>query len=190
MVVLDVSKEGGKDISLGDYTHVLAYHACRAEDEQLFRTQGLKPYTKDEALVCAIQKLESDRVSKEEIEAVFDLLWKENQSHQPARVWLMLETKEFLSSSGHYLIYGSEFMNALAMHLGCRNRLKEIGKPMIIECAVPIVDISPYWLRDLEENIKNRSTDNYAIAAENVIDIHYPTGFVRDPYSWGLYKLG
>ena len=195
MFVLDVRKEGGKDISLDDYTHILAYHACRAEDEQLFRTQGLKPYTKDEALVCAIQKLESDWVSKEEIEAVFDSLWEEIKANQPARVWLMLETKEFLSSSGHYLIYGSEFMNALAMHLGCRNRLKEIGKPMIIECAVPIADISPCWLRDLEESIKNRSTDHYAIAvnriaAENVIDIHYPTGFVRDPYSWGLYKLG
>ena len=112
--ILNVKEVQGKNIRLSDYTHIRAYHACRAEDEQIFRTQGLKPYTKDEALEVAIHKLKSERVSKQAIETKFNDLWKEN-AH--TRVWLMLETAEFLDASTHYLIYGSEFINALAMHL-------------------------------------------------------------------------
>lgn len=154
MKILDVKKVGGKKIRLSNYTHILAYHACRAEDGQVFLTQGLRPYTKDEALAAAIQKLKSDRVSRNDIETVFHPLWKETQSSQPARVWLMLESEEFLSESGHYLIYGSEFLNALAMRLGCRERLTQIGKPMIVVCIIPIADISQCWLGDLEQDIK------------------------------------
>ena len=110
-------------------------------------------------------------------------------------IYSLLETTEFFDTSTHYLIYGSEFINALAMHLGCRDRLKEIGKPMIVACNVPISDISACWLNDLEQDIRNRCTEHRAIAVnviapENILDISYPTGSVRDPYSWGHYKLG
>ena len=190
--VLDVNEAKGKRIQLRNYTHIRAFHACRAEDEQILRVQGLKPYTKDEALEIAVCKLEHKYVSKKAIENEFNVLW---ESNTPTKVWLMLETTEFLSTSTHYLIYGSEFLNALAMRLGCRDRLKEIGRPVIVECIVPIVDRSSRWLSDLEQDIKNRNTENRSIAVstvapENIIEIHYPTGYVRDPYSWGHYKLG
>ena len=190
MNILDINKVQGKRIKLSNYTHVLAYHACRAEDEQIFRTQGLKPYTKDEALSAAVHKLESTRVSRKDIEAKFEELW----GKQAKSVYLMLETTELLRASCHYLIYGSEFINALAMQLGCRDRLKEIGKPMFVVCAVPISDIHKDWLDGLEQAIKRKDTANRSIAvsrvaAENVVDVIYPTGVVRDPYSWRNYKL-
>ena len=190
--ILNVKDVQGKSIRLSSYTHIRAYHACRAEDEQIFRTQGLKPYTRNEALEVAIRKLKHNHVNRKAIESEFNTLWKSNT---PTKVWLMLETIEFLSTSTHYLIYGSEFLNALAMRLGCRDRLKGIGKPIIVECIVPIADVSSCWLSDLEQDIKNKNTENRSIAVstvapENIIEIHYPTGYVRDPYSWGKYKLG
>ena len=191
MKILDVKKVHGKKIKLADYTHLLVYHACRAEDEQIFRTQGLKPYTKDEALSAAVRKLKCGRVCKKDIEIRLDELW----GKQSKSVYLMLETTELLGTSCHYLIYRSEFINALAMHLGCRDRLKEIGKPMFVVCAVPISDIHEDWLDDLEQAIRRKNTANRSIAvsrvaAENIIDIIYPTDTVRDPYSWDYYKLG
>ena len=107
----------------------------------------------------------------------------------------MLQTEEFLSASTHYLIYGSEFLNALAMRLGCRDKLSRIGKPMIVVCTIPITDISSCWLSDLEQDIKNRNTGNRSIAVrsvapKNIVDILYPTEYVHDPYSWCLVKLG
>ncbi len=190
--ILDVNEAKGRRIQLSNYTHIRAYHACRTEDEQIFRTQGLKPYTRNEALEVAIRKLEHNYADKKAIETEFNALW---ESNTPTKVWLMLETTEFLSMSTHYLIYGSEFLNALAMRLGCRDRLKKFGKPMIIACNVPISDISSCWLNDLEPDIKNknighRSIAVNAVAPENVVAISYPTGPVRDPYSWGYYKLG
>ena len=190
--VLDVNEAKGKRIQLRNYTHIRAFHACRAEDEQILRVQGLKPYTKDEALEIAVCKLEHKYVSKKAIENEFNVLW---ESNTPTKVWLMLETTEFLSTSTHYLIYGSEFLNALAMRLGCRDRLKKFGKPMIIACNVPISDISLCWLNDLELDIKNKNTSHRsvavnAVAPENVVAISYPSGSVRDPYSCASYKLG
>ncbi len=192
MKILDVKQVQGRKVLLSNYTHIRAYHACRAEDELAFRARGIKPYTKKEALESAIRKLECEHITKQAIEAKFNTLWKTTAN---TKVWLMLEPAEFLSISTHYLIYGSEFINALAMHLGCRDRLKEIGKPMIIACNVPISDISSCWLADLEQDIKNKNTEHRSIAVnavtpENVIAISYPTGFVRDPYSWSSYKLG
>ena len=189
--ILNVKEVQGKNIRLSNYTHIRAYHACRAEDEQIFRVQGLKPYSKKDALEIAIRKLEHEYVSKKAIEIEFNTLW---ESNTPTKVWLMLETAEFLSTSTHYLIYGSEFLNALAMRLGCRDRLKEFGKPIIVACNIPISDISPCWLNDLELDIKNRNTGHRSIAVnavtpENVFSIRYPTGSVQDPYSWGKYKL-
>lgn len=190
--ILNVKEVQGKNIRLSNYTHIRAYHACRAEDEQIFQVQGLKPYSKKDALEIAIRKLEHEYVSKKAIEIEFNTLW---ESNTPTKVWLMLETAEFSSTSTHYLIYGSEFLNALAMRLGCRDRLKEFGKPMIVACNIPISDISPCWLNDLELDIKNRNTGHRSIAVnavtpENVFSIRYPTGSVQDPYSWGKYKLG
>lgn len=190
--ILDVREAQGRKILLSDYTHIRAFHACRAEGEQIFGIQGLKPYTKDEALKVAICKLENKYVSKKVIETEFNNLWVENT---PAKVWLMLETTELLSTSTHYLIYGSEFLNALAMQLGCRDRLKKFGKPIVVACNIPISDISSCWLNDLELDIKNKNTGHRsiavnAVAPENIIEIQYPTGYVCDPYSWRKYKIG
>ena len=193
--MLDVNGFSGKSIRLSDYTHILAYHACRSIDEHCFRDQGLKPYTQEEALKEAVQKLESARVDRRQIESKFYQLWAETYTHSPSRVWLMLSTKEFLSDSSHYLIYGSEFMNALAMRLGCRDELSKIGKPMIIKCAVPILDIAPLWLKDIGKDIVSHNTDCRSIAVnsvapEHILDILYPTGYVIDPYYQTKFKLG
>ena len=192
MKLLDVRECRGKRINLSSYTHILAYHACRSESESNYRTYGLKPYTKDEALSAAIQLLTSDRISAADVEAELNNLWAINQS---TNVYLMLETTEFLSTSTHYLIYGSEFMNALAMHLGCRDALTKIGRPMFVVCAVPIAEISPGWLNGLTDAIKRKDTAYWSIAVEsvaanNIIGFLYPTGCVRDPYTNALRKLG
>ena len=194
MRVPDVTKAAGTKVRLSDYSHIIAFHACRIEDEQVYRTRGLWPYTRETALVEAYRKLEGSRVSKERIDKEFAPLWEEVESFGPKRVWLMLETRAFLQESCHYLLYGSEFMNALAMRLGCRERLMSIGKPAFIQCAVPLADIAPCWLNGLESSIKHRGTSLSSIAVpyiapENILDITYPTGIVQNPYTYRSITL-
>lgn len=193
--ILNVRSVAGTKIDLSSYTHIVAYHASREEGENSFRKRGINSYTKEEALAAAIRKLESERISRDRIEAEFEPLWNDMHSPSGTRVWLMLEPTELMTDSGHYLIYGSEFLNALAMRLGCRDKLSKIGKPMIIKCEIPIHIISPFWLDGLEQDIQCRSTDDRAIAVETVapewiVEFQYPTGYIRDPYSWRMVKLG
>lgn len=87
-------------MNLADYAHLLAYHACRAEDVRILRTYGLKSYTKGEELSTAIHKLECDRVCQKGIKTMFEGHWVK----QPKSVYLMLETTEYLDTSCHYSI--------------------------------------------------------------------------------------
>lgn len=186
--ILDVTKVSGTKIKLRDYTHIRAYYASRTDDEQMFRTQGLKPYTREEALVDAVKKLESNRVSRRTIEKSFDTLWEECCHQFISKVWLTIEKEVLLTQSNHYLLYGSEFLNMLAAGLFCREKLKTIGKPMIVVCNIPLGDISSCWLEQLERCVETNDTTDYSIAVnkvapENVIDVLYPTGIVRDPFT-------
>lgn len=190
--ILNVRKVQGKKIRLSTYTHIRAFHASREEDERLFHIHGIKPYSKKEALSVAIRKLVSEGLCEAEIETKFNELWTD-VSH--SKVWLMLEKDELLEGATHYLIYGSELLSTLAMHLDCRDKLKKIGLPIIVECNVPIADVSSVWLSGLEQDIENGCTTSRSISVdfvlpENVFRISHPAGWVRDPFSRKLCRLG
>lgn len=148
-----------------------------------FRTQGLKQYTKEEALAEAVKKLESERIGRERVEKCFIINWKDSIISKFERVYLILDKEELLHDSSHYLIYGSEFIYSLAEELDCREKLKTIGKPMIVVCTVPIAEIEADWLVNLEQYIKDNDVNDCSIAVnsvapENIIDILYPEGYV------------
>lgn len=192
--VLKTEECTGKVISLTDYTHIRAYHACRPLNIQLYQDKGLYPFSRKSALADAIQRLEGGRVSEDKIIEQFNILWKKSDARENPKVWLALEEAELLGYSCHYLIYGSEFLNALAMHLGCRDRLKSIGQPTIVVCDIPLEDISAVWLQDLEKDILNGATEARAIAvpkvqAKNIVSFIYPKGLLNDPFTMSKYKL-
>lgn len=192
--VLKTEECKGQEIILSDYTHLRAYHACRPENIQTYIHEGLLPFSRETALDDAIRKLVGGRVTATNIRTQFEAIWQESDTSQHSRVWLALEKSELLEWSCHYLIYGSELLNALAMNLGCRDRLKRIGRPTIVVCDVPIEDISSTWLNGLEEALWEGETSMRSIAVfkvepQNVVNFLYPTGWVNDPYTRMRYKL-
>lgn len=84
------------------------------------------------------------------------------------KVWLEMNKNLLLEAASHYLIYGSEFINALAMQLGCRNRLKKIGVPTIFHCNIPIEDISVKTLEDIQYSFNKGYTDAYGLCVKKV----------------------
>lgn len=160
-----------------------------------FRTQGLKQYTKEEALAEAVKKLESERIGRERVEKCFIINWKDSMISKFKGVYLILEKEELLDDLSNYLIYGSEFIYSLAEELDCRETLKTIGKSMIVVCTVPISEIEADWLVDLEQYIKDNDVNDCSIAVssvapENIIDILYTEGYVRAPYNKTKYLFG
>lgn len=192
--VLNVADVQGQKVSLSDYTHIRAYHACRPIDVNSYKENGVHPFSREEALQEAIHKLSDERITPEKICEEFDKLWEDIYHDTSPKVWLMLETEELLQQSTHYLLYGSEFLNALAMQLWCREKLRKVGTPTLVICDVPLEDISDVWLKDLEKDIRHKATSERsiavsAVAPENIVDFIYPDGWVIDPYSWRKVRL-
>lgn len=192
--VLETEKCAGKKIYLSDFTHLRSYHACRPENIQVYKDEGLVPFDRETALADAIQKLSGDKTSVEKVKSQFDAMWVGSENDLHPRVWLALEKSELLGASCHYLIYGSEFLNALSMHLGCRSKLKKIGRPTIVICDVPLADISKVWLNGLEEAVESGDSSIYSIAVssvapQNIVDFIFPTAWVDDPYTGMRYRL-
>jgi len=180
-------------IDLFSYSHVRTYHACRPTNIEDYMKQGIKSINKKTVLQEAIQRMKSDDVSESEIREQFLQDWKDfDDIHK--QVWLALNKDVFFEGAGHYLIYGSEFINALAMKIGCRYILKNVGLPTIFQCDVPIGEISPSQIFDLENMIENGYISDLTIAVhevlpEDISDYWHPVEEIDDPYYYGLkYK--
>jgi len=193
--VLITEECGGKDISIANYTHLRAYHACRLLDIETYKKEGIVPLVEQSAIEYAIKTLSDERLTEDRVRKKAEEIWIGYGSNIH-RVWLALEQSELLEEAGHYLIYGSEFLNAVAGHLLCRNKLKEIGRPTIIVCDVPLNKISDTWTNGLEQAIKDEETSSCSIAVdcvapEDIVDFIYPTGYVVDPIlGCTKYRLG
>lgn len=193
--VLMTEKCRGKTISLDDYTHIRAYHACRIENIEAYKKNGIVPFTEQSAIKDAVKKLSDERLSEDEVRKQAKETWKKCNIYTH-KVWLDLEQSELLGEDCHYLIYGSEFLNAVAAQLWCRDKLKAIGKPAIVVCDVPLNMVSDTWTNGLEQAAKKGEASICSIAVnrvlpEDIIEFIFPTGYVKDPYlGYANYKLG
>lgn len=173
-------------INIENYTHVRAYHACRPLNISDYLQEGIKPIDYRMALQDVKIRIVSDFVSEREATRMFRTLWKDsNDIHK--KVWVQLNKEDLLTFSGHYLIYGSEFINTLAMNLGCRDRLKNIGIPTIFSCDIPIEDINFQTISDIEQCFYNKHTDDigfsvWEIVPEDIVDYEHPVKGIPDPY--------
>ena len=144
-------KEKGVDLS--HYKYVRAYHACRPCDLNSYLSDGLRPYSKEQAWNEVHKKL-SGYFSEDKISSVFEKRWAEHSKDgYDAFIHLSLEKKPLYNAyrpeMQHYLIYGSEFVYSVAISLFENNwALREImqsGIPTIITCNVPIERIPVGW---------------------------------------------
>lgn len=180
-----------KELDLNEYTHIRAYHACRPIDIQKYLTEGLQIISRKQALKASLDRIKSDFITEEEIKKKFNENWKElDDIHK--RVWLKMNKEELLSWSGHYLIYGSEFINALATELGCKSSLKKVGIPTIFHCNIPLNNISSFSIMDIEEGIVSGDTEDISIevdevASQNIINYEHPKK-VLDLYCNMMYR--
>lgn len=174
-----------KELDLNEYTHIRAYHACRPLSIQKYLKEGIQIINRKQALKESLDRIKSDFIDEEEIKKKFNENWKElNDIHK--RVWLQVNKEELLSESGHYLIYGSEFINALATELGCKSSLKKVGIPTIFYCDIPMSDISSSMIKEIEMLIVSEDAEDISFAVDEVVsqeivDYEHPKE-VPDPY--------
>lgn len=182
-------KSNEKSVDLSKYTHIRAYHACRPIYIDNYLINGIKAISRKLALEDALKRIKATYIAEDDVKKIFNKEWK-NIDASDKKVWLAVNREILLTDSGHYLIYGSEFINMLAMELGCRDRLKNIGIPTIFICDVPLQDIEGSWLSAVEQAINGCSDDISIyvdeIKSENIIDYEHPKE-IQDPY-YGFTK--
>ena len=179
------------DFGIDEYTHLRAFHACRPIKLSDYLDNGILPISYKSALQDVRDRVVCDYVSEEDAILKFQEEWSEFEDIHK-RVWLQMNKDLLLDTTSHYLIYCSEFINALAMQLGCRDKLKQIGIPTIFFCDIPVEDIVPTTLRDIQNVFNSGDTYDISFAVDKVlpqdiVDYEHPTKRLVDPYG-GTYK--
>lgn len=168
------------------FTHIRAFHGCRTNDLYSYYTHGIKPLTKEwsyEQLQTILKT--KPNLTQDKILTTLNKNWTE-----PNRVWFAITKEELLYRSGHYLLYGSELINAVLSEFDLRDELKKTGIPTLFSCDVPLYDIGEVFLNNIIENLsKRKSLDHSAfmilgkLSPEHVVSHEHPDPRkIYDPY--------
>ena len=177
---------------------VIAYHACRPTRIKDYYEKGIMPLSPEYAQK-QFREYFSPFASQEDITKAIEsvpLETRDNVTH------VVLDDRKFVTSCGHYLIYGGEYQNCLAIHLPgsserTRDILKKFGKATVFVCRLPfsyVTDLeylASYMLADhffrLAHNREDVYGIDYTITIDNTIPPesiirHYFPEKIKDPY--------
>lgn len=160
------------------FSWVIAYHGCRAERVGSYYENGIIPLSPFEAQ-SKFRKLFQPVASSEDIDKAIASVSTETRE---GAVYTVLDDRVFYESSGHYLIYGGEYLYCLAIHLpGYRKNgdiLKNQGKATVIVCKLPFSLIPD--LEDLTRFILADYFFRIAHKRDEVFISHFGIYFFRE----------
>ncbi|WP_075185005.1 hypothetical protein [Teredinibacter haidensis] len=186
-----------------NYDYIRVYHAARPTDLNLYYKNGLKVsnYRELEKEFSRNMKTNFDiDITKEHL----DLARKEIGEFHNGRLFVVLDDTDLLNHAGHYAIYGSEYICAIANRIfhkfkvGGSRYLKEIGTPTVFELLLGINHISEYDLKQLVCQVNNYiHYDEIALNIDFTIELqrsldgssivqHYHPKRVTDLFERGL----
>ncbi|MCK9397150.1 MAG: hypothetical protein M0Q44_16365 [Methylobacter sp.] len=117
------------------YTAIKLFHGCKPIDVGDYYTKGI--LVQDSERLYKLASVIFSDVNEEELRRAFK---KTNDQHSEiGSVFFTSNDEVLVKYSGHYLIRGSEFIQALAIEISNSNvNLKKIGVPTIFEVNIPI----------------------------------------------------
>jgi len=134
------------------YDTLRALHGTRTADVASFYREGLRPLD----ALAAHQQAEKIFLGGDYPElskAVLDQAIKSVRSPlREGRVFFEANERMLIEHCGHYMLYGSEYLTAIAAHLGgprnYRQILKTRGSPTLFVCDVPLPLIPGHTLQE------------------------------------------
>lgn len=166
-------------VDLSGYTHIRAYHGCRPSSVDSYIKEGIHTFDRKQAYKVVHDTLVQCDIEEKEILKCFNEKWNYNIDHFD-KVCVNISKEDMLHLSGHYLIYGSEFICGMAANLFCQDKLKRIGKPTLIECHIDKRKFSRSILQAIEDNeIKYGCWDGGIyllddVSPDEIVKITYP----------------
>lgn len=125
-----------------EYKGLRGFHGCRPRDVESYYRYGIQPANHRELDTQARQIFLTDEFPEVSAETIDNAIVRIGSSDEH-RVHAILDDRVLLNRAGHYLIYGSERVCAIAARLGpgelpdYRQALKRYGRPTVFEVAIP-----------------------------------------------------
>ncbi|SCB36676.1 hypothetical protein [Rhizobium hainanense] len=141
------------------YHFFRAAHGTRTNDLAQFYNNGLRFLRSDEMEDRARSLFLNGKLRFANEERL-QLAIRENDARKTTggregRLYFCADERNLLTrsgSSGHYLVYGSEYLYCLGIRLGssweAKRILKEIGRPTMFICDIPMSQIRDYTLQE------------------------------------------
>lgn len=144
---------------------VRAFHACRAHSVRRYIERGIRGHDPDELRRQAHAAF-SPLFTARRIDRAFEAV----RPGLSGMSYLALDSRFLVQEAAHYLVYGSEHLNAVAIGLdGCdfgtaRGLLARLGTPTVFECQLPWSSlhnsVMPDFVQDLASSIVEGSADH------------------------------
>jgi hypothetical protein len=176
------------------YEFIRAFHACRTDSIEPYEKQGLIPCD-PAALNRRAREIFQNKAGVEAV--IQDLAVNDSaysyRDHNGGKVWFCLEEEELTEFCGHYLLYGSEYLLAIANRIGESDALRKQGRATLIECNVPIDDLEESDIRELARDMLVKIIETYCVGRcpneitgfgfyiecklkpQNIVRFHFPT---------------
>lgn len=142
------------------YTHIRAYHSARPHSPKSYLEEGIRlaDYRAlEHEFRTNMKGIFGIEISTEHLEYAKE---KIGEFHNKS-LFLVLDDRDLLEHAGHYAIYGSEYVHALANHIhhqfgvGGAHYLKKIGTPTVFEVLLDIELVTESDLRQITCKVNN-----------------------------------
>lgn len=128
---------------------LVTYHACRTENAGVYHSNGIRlndpAALADEArrIVGEEDGLAFKRPTIEEDIKSFDAFERDT-----GKLYVVVDDRSLVEDSGHYLLYGSEWIQAL-LGWSAHEVLRRRGAPTIFMVELPLAEATPHELEQL-----------------------------------------
>ena len=167
--------------ALDDTRHVAVYHGCRISSTASYYEHGLRTADAQELNTRAEQIIFSYEFRNVTRSRFNEALERQN-GRDHGSLFVALDSDGFLANAGHYLIYGSEHIQALANGCGFPlDELKRFGIPTLFEIHVPTEEIPECQLTFLAKKLL-QTFEEHDIPEPTLYDasLHFSRPFPAD----------
>lgn len=131
---------------------IRAVHGTKTSDVTRFYREGLRPLNPEEFHVRARELFLGGRFPELDESCLQQAIRKVGSALREGRVYFEANEEMLVGDCGHYLVYGSEYLTALAAQIGVdrdyRQALTSDGRPVVLICDVPLDLVSEATLSE------------------------------------------
>lgn len=143
------------------FASIRMYHCCRPIDTESYYSKGIRVLDSNETnrrfRDLFLNNPSFPEITEFHIEQAISSMADSYMRH--GYVYFAIDDRFLITYCSHYLVYGSEYIQAMAAFLerelkcGAKSELKKVGRPTVFKADMPVGKIRNAEMRELAEDI-------------------------------------